>query len=128
MSIRALNDISATITVGAHTAGAFPVTVQLTGPTGKDLTSARVVQWYLAKDETGDTLCVDGIDTSEIAILTDGTIISESTTDVAGWVKSEADGDIGFTITVANGKTAYLVLVMPDGELVISDAMTYNAG
>jgi len=126
VSIRSLNDISATITVGDDTSGAFPVTVQLTGPTGKDLTSARVVQWYLAKDETGDTLCVDGTDTSEIAILTDGTIIAETVADIAGVVKSEADGDIGFTITVENGKKAYLVLVMPDGELVISDAMTYT--
>jgi hypothetical protein len=126
VSIRSLNDISATITVGKDTTGAFPVTVQLTGPTGKDLTSARVVSYYLAKDATGDTLCVDSTDTSDIAILTDGTIIAETVADIAGVVKSEADGDIGFTITVENGKTAYLVLVMPDGELVISDAMTYT--
>ncbi|MET0039894.1 MAG: hypothetical protein ABW041_07110 [Dehalococcoides mccartyi] len=127
MTIRALNDISATITVGADTTGAFPVSVQLTGPTGKDLREARAVQYYLATDATGDTLVTDGTDTSDITIGTDGTIIAETRADVAGVVKSEADGDIDFVITVLTTKKAYLVLIMPDGELVISAEMAYTA-
>ncbi len=127
MSIRALNDISATITVGTPTAGAFPVSVQLTGPTGKDLREARAVQYYLATDATGDTLATDGTDTSDIVIGTDGTIIAETRADVAGVVKSEVDGDIDFVVTVISTKRAYLVIVLPDGELVISAEMAYTA-
>ncbi|MEN8493528.1 hypothetical protein ABFB50_00880 [Dehalococcoides sp. THU3] len=127
MTIRALNDIDATITVGTPTLGAFPVSVQLTGPTGKDLQEARVVKYYLAKDATGDTLCVDGTDTSDITIGTDGTIIAETAADVAGIVKSEADGDIDFVVTVLTTKKAYLVIVLPDGEFVISAEMAYTA-
>jgi len=127
MPIRVSNDISATITVGEDTAGAFPVSVQLTGPTGKDLREARVVKYYLAKDTTGDTLCVDGTDTSDITIGTDGTIIAETAADVAGIVKSEADGHIDFVVTVLTTKKAYLVIVLPDGELVISAEMAYTA-
>lgn len=128
MSIRALNDISATITVGADTTGAFPVSVQLTGPTGKDLRESMVVQYYLSTDSAGDTLSTDGTDTSDITIGTDGTIIAETRADVAGVVKSEADGDIDFVVTVITTKQAYLVIVLPDGEIVISTVMAYTAG
>ena len=40
----------------------------------------------------------------------------------------EADGDIDITIGDASGAaTYYLVLVMPSGELVVSDAITFAA-
>ncbi|MDV2988567.1 MAG: hypothetical protein P3T54_00175 [Dehalogenimonas sp.] len=116
--------VDATITVGTHDTGAFPVTIQLKNAQGGDLNHSRAVAFYLSKDSDGSSIAADTTDTTEIAILTDGLLV-ENVTDISGWLISEADGDIGLTITVADGKTAYLVLIMPDGQLVISDVMTW---
>jgi len=35
-------------------------------------------------------------------------VLVETAADIAGWLVSEADGDIGVTVTVASTKTAYL--------------------
>lgn len=127
MAIRALSDITATITLGTPTAGAFPVLVQLLNASEHDVNHAYVVGYYLSSDAAGDVLCIDGTDTSDITILTDGTIIAETVADVAGIVKSETDGDIGFTVTVLTTKKAHLVIVLPDGEQVIGAEMAYTA-
>jgi hypothetical protein len=38
---------------------------------------------------------------------------------------SEADGDIDLAIGEAGAGTWYLVLVLPNGKLVVSDAITF---
>ncbi len=38
---------------------------------------------------------------------------------------SEADGDIDVTITESGAATWYLILIMPDGRLAASDAITF---
>ena len=40
---------------------------------------------------------------------------------------SEADGDIDINITESGTDTFYLVLVMPNGKLIVSDAITFAA-
>ncbi len=114
----------ATIAITEGAGGAFTCAIQLQGENGQDLAGVGAVAFYLSKNSDGSTLCADSTDTTEIAIATDGLLV-ENVTDVAGWLISESDGDIGLTVTVASGKVAYLVLIMPDGRLVISDAMSY---
>jgi hypothetical protein len=122
----AFDIVDATITVGDPTLGAFPVTIQLKNAQGGDLSNPRAVFAYLSKDADGSTICTDSTDTSEFVIGTDGLLV-ETVTDVAGWLVAESDGDIDVVITVITTKKAYLVLVMPDGQLVISDEMAYTA-
>ena len=40
---------------------------------------------------------------------------------------SESDGDIDIDFTDSGAQTVYLVLVMPNGRLVISSAITHAA-
>ena len=117
--------VDAVITLGTPTTGAFPVTVQLKGPSGVDMAYPAGVFCYLAKDSAGMEVVADQTDTTDITTLTDGLWL-ETIADVAGMAISEADGDIGFTITVASGKHAYLVVVLPTGRLVVSDIMSYR--
>lgn len=90
---------------------------------------SRAVFFYLSKDSDGSTICVDATDTTSVTIGTDGLFpeIAGYATAVSGHLVSEADGDIDVTIVVLTTKTVYLVLVMPDGQLVISSIMTYTA-
>lgn len=116
---------SATITVGTETAGTtINVAVQFTDPDGTAITSAVSVPFYLAGDAAGQT--IGTAPSGGIAIGTDGLMI-EWTANVAGMLTSEADGDVDINMIEAGALTNYLVLVMPDGSLVISDAITHAA-
>jgi len=126
MSQRFTTPIDATVTLGTATGGAYPVYVQLLGPSGKDMKYRSVVKVYMSSDAPGDVLAIDSTDTTDITILTDGTIIVENTADVVQTVISEADGDIGFTCTVATGKHAYLNVILPNGRVVTGAIMSYG--
>lgn len=125
--MKGVDPISATITEGTPTTGAWPVAIQLTDIAGNDIQACRGVFAYISKNSDGSTISADGTDTTEFVIGTDGLFV-ETLADVAGMLISESDGDIDVVITVASDKTAYLVLVMPDGRLVISDALTNPSG
>jgi hypothetical protein len=112
----------ATIVVGTEVPNDINVTVQLTDADGNDLATAAAIPFYLSSDTAGQAIgtAPDG----GIAIGTDGLMI-EWTANVAGLLISEADGDIDITFTESGSLTVYLVLVMPNGSLVISDAITF---
>ena len=121
--------MGAVITVGTPTAGSFPVAIQLTNTQGGDINHPAGVFFYLSKDADGSTICLDGTDTTSVTIGTDGLFpeIAGYATAVCGHLISEADGDIDMTIVVLTTKIVYLVLVMPNGQLIISSIMTYTA-
>ena len=112
----------ATITVGADAGTTITVTIQLNDASGNEI-AARAALWaYFSDDANGDSIA--GTGPTSIAIAADG-VWQEVITDKAGWLVSEADGDISLTITEAGADVWYLVLVMPDGSLVVSDALTF---
>lgn len=99
------------------------VTVQLTDHNGNDLAIAGAVGFYLADDSAGlnrSTVAPDG----GIAIGTDGSM-SEFIANLAGSVTSETDGDIDITLIDSGTPTFYLVIVLPTGKIVVSDAITF---
>jgi len=126
---KAFDPTDAVITVGANTAGSFPIGIQLLGPNGKALTHSACVFCYLAKDAAGATICVDATDTTSMAAGSDGLMVEAAgyATAVSGHFVSEDDGGIDITAIVLTTKTMYLVVVLPNGKLVISDIMTYTA-
>ncbi len=95
---------------------------------GNDIDHPVGVMCYLSTDTAGQTLAVDNTDITEIAIGTDGTILAEPVTDVVALCVSEADGDLDLEITVANGKSVYFNVIMPNGEVkTCSTALYYTA-
>lgn len=115
--------ISAKFTVGTEAANAINVAVQLVDrKNGNEIGQRVALPWYLAGDANGDT--VASATTGGIAIGTDGLLL-EWTNNVSGLVVCEADGDIDVTITDTGTPTVYLALVMPDGKVEVSGAITF---
>ena len=128
VSVLALGDnvpqlAGATIVVGDEAANVINVTIQFTDANGDDMAVPVSVKWYHANDSAGLTPTTTAQD-GGTAIGTDGALI-ESVANLSGTMISEADGDVDIDVTDAGTFTTYLVVVMPNGLLVISGAITH---
>lgn len=119
--------IDAVFTVGSETSDAINVAIQLVDRlNGNEIGERVAVPFYLSDDAAGDSIAASA-PSSGMAIGTDGLMI-EWTADKAGLLVSEPDGDIDVdidTTTSGEADTWYLVLVMPDGKLQVSGAITF---
>ena len=116
----------ATFSIGSEAGDAIIVSIQLKDAFNRDLTHRAAVHAFLSTDSNGDNHSTAG---GSLAITsgTDGHIV-ETSTDNGFLLVSEADGDIDVTITDSTGAvTHYLFLVMPNGNLVSSGAITFAA-
>lgn len=112
------------MTVGAEAGNVIDVAVQLNGPDGKALTEVGVVDFYLADDAAG-IIPTAAVPDGGIAVGAAGGMI-ETLADAAGKLISDATGLVNVAIDDATGTpTWYLVIVTPNGEVVISDAITF---
>ena len=116
---------SATITVGTEGANSINVAVQLLDGAGNEIVTRAGIMAYLSDDANGDSVAGTAPD-GNVAIGTDGVLIPV-VADKAFYLVSESDGDIDLDIGEAGADTWYLILVMPLGELVASDAITFAA-
>ena len=112
----------ATIVVGSESANAINTTIQLTDFLGRDLAQRATVPFYLSNNANGDDLAT--APQTSLAIGTDGVAIEEIT-DLSGLLTSESDGDIDLTITDTGTPTFYIVVVLANGNLAISGAITF---
>lgn len=119
-------ELDAKITVGTEAANAINVAIQLKDRFGGGEMAERVgIFAYLSDDAYGNSVAATAPD-GGAAIGTDGLAIP-LVANKAFWLVSEADGDIDITITESGADTFYLILVMPDGKLVPSGAITFAA-
>ncbi len=109
-------------TIGAESANVINVALQLEGPhQGIAAGVPCGVTVYLSDDAAGQTVAT-APDT--VAIGTDGTLITTATDFY--FLITEADGDADIDITEAGGAdTFYLNVVLPNGQIVTSDAITF---
>ena len=119
-------DVEFTVTDNATET--IDVVIQFLDSAGNDIDHPVAAMVYITTDAHGQTLATNSTDISEIAIKTDGTILFEPSTNVMAYCVSETDGDLGLTITMLTGKTVYVNVVMPNGEVKThSTALTYTA-
>lgn len=116
--------LSASISVGAEAANVINVAVELSDGNGSAISTAAVVNFYLANDASGQTATTTAPN-GGIAIGTDGVMI-EWAANLSGLLVSEADGGIDINLTHSSTGTWYLVVVLPSGERVISEAITFT--
>lgn len=112
-------------TVGSESTNVINVALQLNDASGAALATRAAVFAYLSDDANGDSIAATAPD-GGVAIGTDGLAIPL----VAGkaWtLVSEADGDIDLNITESGAATWYLIVVLPNGKLAASDAITFAA-
>jgi hypothetical protein len=119
----------ATFVIGAEAANAINVGIQLLNASGQELDQRCAVAAYLSSDVNGDV--VEAVSaTLTITGGTDGVTMPFGAANVLGHhnllLLSEADGDIDVVVTQTSGvDTHYLVLVMADGSIVVSTAITF---
>lgn len=113
---------TATFTIGTEATNAITVNIQLMDYNGGEVNQRCAVHGYISTDSHGDN--VSAAPQGGIAAGTDGVII-ENIADVSFLAVSEADGDIDLVITDNGVATFHVVLVMPDGSLVVSSAITF---
>ena len=112
------------MTVGAEAANAIDVAVQLNDPEGKALSEVGVVDFYLSDDAAG-IIPTAAVPDGGIAVGAAGGVI-ETLADAAGKLITDANGLVNLVIDDVTGTpTWYLVIVSPDGNLTISDAITF---
>lgn len=118
--------LAAAFVIGAEAANVINVGIQLNDGNGAALGVRASLLGYLSDDANGDSIVAVAPD-GGWAIGTDGLLIPVVAS-VAAHLTSESDGDIDINITHAAGaKTVYLILVMPNGKLVASAAITFAA-
>lgn len=112
-------------TIGSESANVINVALQLKGPSGREIQQRAAVTMYLSDDANGDSISSAP---DSVAIGTDGVIIDAYAASTAFTVVSESDGDIDIDITEATGADEFfLVVILPNGELRVSDAITFAA-
>lgn len=117
--------VTATITVGTESTDVINVAIQLKDADGTEKAERTAVYAYLSDDANGDSIAATAPD-GNVVIGTDGLLIPV-VADKAFLLVSESDGDIDLDITESAGDTWYLVVVLPNGSLTVSDAITFAA-
>lgn len=105
------------------------VSVQLLDVEYRPMQKRASLFGYISSNVNGDALEAPSA-TLTIAAGTDGICIPLSAANSLGstafQIVSEADGDVDISITQTSGAdTVYVVLVMPNGDLVVSPAVTF---
>ena len=116
---------NASVVASAEDTNVVTITIQLQDVSLNALTKRNTVLAYLSDDAAGDSIAATAPD-GNIVIATDGLLIP-IVANKAFFLTSEADGDIDLTLTESGTATWYLVVVLPKGDLVISNAITLAA-
>lgn len=114
---------NAVIVVGTETENVINVAIQLKDVAAADMAVRGSVLVYLSDDANGDSIA-EAAPSGGVAIGTDGLAIPV----VAGkcvQLISESDGDIDLDIEESGEDTWYLIVVLPNGKLVASDAIAF---
>lgn len=117
--------LGASFVIGAEAGDVINVGIQLKDANGDDLAVRGSVMAYLSDDANGDSV-VGTAHSGTVVIGTDGLaipLVAKKTF----LLTSESDGDIDINITEAGAKTAYLVIVLANGKLAVSGAITHAA-
>jgi hypothetical protein len=119
--------LDATFTIGAEGGGGTTINVAVVVKQDKAATavsSRRVLDVYLSDSSTGAGI-IGTAPSSGGAIGTNGVILASVTANKYYKVLTTAAGLFDITFTEAGAKTFYLVVVMPNGRLVVSSAITF---
>ncbi|MEE4452868.1 hypothetical protein [Novosphingobium resinovorum] len=112
----------ASITVSAENANVRTIAIQLRDAQGRDIAHRASVQIAVLADANGDAFVATGGSTG-IAAGADGALLPVVAKKLFLAI-SEADGDIDLTWTDTGTEAAYLAVILPNGRMVISAALT----
>jgi hypothetical protein len=115
----------ASFTIGTEGSNAINVAVRLKSARGQNIAQRVNAKVYLSDVATGVGLTAT-VPTSTVAIGTNGTILRANVTDKMFDILTDASGRFDLTIPqTAAPVTYYMVVVMPDGSISVSGAITF---
>jgi hypothetical protein len=112
----------ATITVGTETANVRAISVQLKNADGTNLTRAAVVRLIVFTTAAATALSIGG--STGLAIGANGMILNTEVAKKIFLCKTDETGLLALTWTDTGSDPAFLGVVLPDGRLTMSAAMT----
>jgi len=113
----------ATFTIGTEDTNEIIVSIQILDARGDAVAEVVSVEVLLFDDAAGISFNTDDY---TIAAGTDGAL-EQVVADKILMCTTEADGDLDISLTIIGAATTYLGIRLPDGRLVISDAVTHAA-
>lgn len=122
--VRSNHPASVAFTVGTEATTTINVTMIVKDANGNAITYPVALQMYLSDNANGLDI-INTAHSSGMAIGTNGVLI-ETIADKVGILLTTAAGLADITFTEAADKTAYLVVILPDGRLQISGAITHT--
>lgn len=125
LNVQSAKVADAVITVADEDNDVRAITIQLKDEAGNDMAERAAVQIAVLLDANGDAFVATGGSTG-IEIGSDGALLAIVTKKLFLAI-SEADGDIDLTWTDTGTEAAYLAVILPNGKIVISDALTNAA-
>lgn len=114
--------VDCSITVGAEATNVRAITIQLKDADGNDIDYVETVELILFLNAARTAFVATGGSTG-IEIGTDGALLAVVAKKYF-LATSEADGDIDLTWTDTGTEAAYLGVRLPNGRIVMSDALT----
>lgn len=118
---RSIEELSVAFTVGEEVGDVRNISVQVKDANGNNLTEPVSLTAYLSDDADGSSVTSSAPDT--VAIGTDGLAIP-LVADKVFQLVTEDDGHLDLDITEDGSATWYLVVVLPNGKLAISNEIT----
>ena len=116
---------SVTYVIGAEAGNAINVGIQLVDAAGTNVAELAALSAYLSDDIGGIGISASA-PSAGVAIGTDGAILLEHTADLGWLLQSEADGHSDVDLNHVGAATWYLVVVLPNGTLAVSAAITFT--
>lgn len=113
-------------TVGPETAEVINVALQVVDPHGDPIEKVMALECFVCSDAAGET--VSAISDVTVAVGTDGTILKINTANADFVLLTDAEGkaDLDFTDTEDGAETGYLAVRLPNGNYVVSSALTWG--
>lgn len=114
--------VDASITVGSENTNVRAITIQLKDANGADIDYVETFEIHMFLNAAMTAYVATGGSTG-LAIGTDGALLALVAKKVF-IATSEADGDWDGTWTDTGNEAAYLGLRLPNGRMIVSDALT----
>ncbi|OGV36138.1 MAG: hypothetical protein A2020_12095 [Lentisphaerae bacterium GWF2_45_14] len=117
--------VSGTIAIGEEAVGVINAAVALKNNDDTAIAAKSGIKFYFSSDSAGATPAASG---TVLAVGTNGVLLKDGGDSLtAGTLISNATGLVDLNITGVAESTVYLHLIMPDGKVVSSGAITFAA-
>lgn len=117
---------NSTVVAGAEDTNVVNVVITLKNAADAAISSSKIVHAYLSDASTGVGVAATAPD-GGVAVGASGSVLAEVVADKVFILESTAAGLITLDVTESGTDTFYLVLLLPNGEKVVSNAITTAA-